>query len=269
MRVSILLLVVASVCAGCTPGKSFLSQDATPPPAQPQGPAQLAKPDSPATAMTPDEITTLVDSTVARTVADEFVRRDQRRAAVQSDHAVREKELQEAARAAALAAEQQAEQAARTQAEQAAVEAARAARQENETVARFLLLPHESQRVDDLKQKLETEDIWRLSRQDLDFATSGLAAPLLRDALYAAAERVDPAIEMDVLAHKAALTPEEKIQMATMPPIERERLLTFTKQFDEGTPSVAADRFIRAYIDRYPFVRKILLAHLREVEPSN
>jgi hypothetical protein len=52
--------------------------------------------------------------------------------------------------------------------------------------------------------------------------------------------------------------------MATMPPIERQQLLMFVEQLDKGQKSASADRYMREYVVRYPFVRKILLEHLQK-----
>jgi hypothetical protein len=200
-------------------------------------------------AMTKEEIAELVRSTVA----EELARQSRASAGANA------KDAAEEVRAAAEKAELEA----RAAAEKQATEAARAAQREDETVARVLLLPSELDHVERLRKRLQTESIWGLTLQDLDFASEGLAAPLLRNELYAAAERHDSNIELDVLAQKARLTPDEKIEMATMPPIERQQLLSFAERLEKGEKTAAADRYMREYVVRYPFVRKLLVELVR------
>jgi hypothetical protein len=207
--------------------------------------ARLAAP-----AMTKDQIAELVKATVAEEVA-----RQASTAATASAEKIA-RDQRESVEAA--------ERAAREEAEKQAAEAAAADQRDDEAVARVLLLPSELNRVEQIKKKLESESIWGLTLQDLDFATQGLAAPLLRQAMYTAAERHDAKIELDVLAQKAKLTPDEKIEMASMPPIERQQLLMFAGQMEKGQKTANADRYMREYVVRYPFVRKIVLEFVRK-----
>jgi len=273
MRATMFLLLVGSLCTGCAPANRVTQDDEVADPAtreQSAEPSVAQSTEQPASrvapsaalpvappAMTEEQIAALVKSVVAGQLAQ---RDEDREAATSADL----EQVASAARAATIAAENTAQQAAEDQ----TAAAYRAARQEDELLARFLLLPDELSRVERIKEKLKTDSIWGLTRQDLDFASAGFAAPLLHDALYEAAQRNDPDIEIDVLARKANLTPEEKLRLATLPPIERARLLMFTDQFKDGTPSPAADRYIRDFIIRYPFIRKILLEHLRETGRS-
>ena len=154
----------------------------------------------------------------------------------------------------------------RKQQEQVTAAAQDAAQRDDEALARFLLLPDELERVERVKKKLGSESIWGLSVQDIDFAAAGLASPLLRDDLNAAAARFDPNLEMDVLSQKMKLTPEEKIQFATMTLVERQQFMEFVEGLGTDKPSVMSDRYLREYIQRYPFVRKLLLEHLRQTK---
>ena len=280
MRVSVMLLFAACCCGGCaappgdvtrslsgvsSPDVKNVPTAAEEPLAAADAPRSEAAAEPPAAPLTKEEVTALVKSVLA----EEFAKHDRQ----QAEAMAQAEKLAEQERAATEAAQRAAKQAAETTNEQAAHDAAKtaqaaeqAARQEDEALASFLLLPDELKRVERISQKLEVDNLWGLSLQDLDFAAEGLAAPLLHDALYRAAERFDPNIEMDVLAKKAQLTPQEKIQFATMPPIERQQLLMFTEQLDQGQKSVAGDRYIREYINRYPFIRKILLPYLNKQE---
>ncbi len=220
--------------------------------------------------MSREEITALVRSVVA----EELSRKKEQRTSATSDNSRQQVELQQAAVAAAeKAAEkavheaQQAAEQSRQAAEEQATREAAAQRQQDEALAKFLLLPDELARVERITEKLKDESIWSLTSQDLDFAAVGFAAPLLHDALFTAAERSDPNIEMDVLAKNAGLTTDEKIQLATMPPFEREKLLTFNQQLKQGQKSVEGDRYIREYINRYPFIRKVVLQYVHEPNP--
>ena len=131
----------------------------------------------------------------------------------------------------------------RKQQEQAAAAEQDAAQRDDEALARFLLLPDELERVERVKKKLASESIWGLSVQDIDFAAAGLASPLLRDDLSAAATRFDPNLEMDVLSQKMKLTPEEKIQFATMTLVERQQFMEFVEGLGTDKPSVMSDRY--------------------------
>ncbi len=216
-------------------------------------PSTAATPES----MTAEQIEELVRTVVAQQL-DELNRQQANSGSAEAQRIARE------AKQAAIAAQQAAEQSARQRAD----EARQSKRQDEEALARFLLLPDELKRVDRIREKLKSESIWGLTRQDLSFASTGFAAPLLHDALHKAADRFDPNIEMDVLSREANLSPDEKIQLATLQPIERERLLQFAGQFDEGTPSPEADRFIREYVNRYPVIGKIVLEHVKKAKVS-
>ncbi|MGD9719637.1 MAG: hypothetical protein AB7O59_00285 [Pirellulales bacterium] len=300
MRVSRISLVAALLATGCATGQQRLVQDQQrvqdqqlvqdqPPPAAASAQREVrtsAAPPTPAIAEpapAPASQSTLVEPVISREeltalvksiVAEELAKREQPAPATPPvDKQQLTAAVQAAVKAAIASAEHEAQLAnAQTQeaAQQAARQAAEQALADDEKLARFLLLPNELERVARLQERLQTENIWGLSLQDLDFAASGIAAPLLHNALFAAAERHDPNIELDVLAQEAALTPQEKIELATLPPIERERLLIFTGQFDAAGPSLAADRYLRSSLARYPFLKKIVLAHLRDTpaEPA-
>jgi len=196
-----------------------------------------------------DEITRLVQTLVAQELA------------------ARDKQLAAAAPKQPSPAEVEAAAAeVRKQQEQATAAAQDAAQRDDEALARFLLLPDELERVERVKKKLGSESIWGLSVQDIDFAAAGLASPLLREDLNTAAARFDPNLEMDVLAQKMKLTPEEKIQFATMTLVERQQFMEFVEGLGTDKPSVMSDRYLREYIQRYPFVRKLLLEHLRQTK---
>ena len=264
MRGFIMLMVAACCCGGCAPGENPASKQA--PTATPRGKDRASDPISTphepvavaaAPAMTKDEIAALVKSILA----EELAKRTQAQTAGTEADAGKRLEQEKAAAEAA-------QQAARDAVDKRAAEARLAERKEEEELARFLLLPDEVDRVERIKAKLKSESIWGLSSQDLDFAAAGFAAPLLHDALLEAAERYDPNIELDVLARKSKLTAEEKIELASMPPIARQQLLMFTAQFAGGKPSASADRYIREYVNRYPFIRKVLLEHLRDAKPA-
>jgi FtsZ-interacting cell division protein YlmF len=269
MRASFVMFALAALCIGCArPDSNSSSRSDRPTEETRHAGSVPAAPQPPA--MTTEEITALVRSVVA----EELSRQNERRTADKSDDARQQAEQQAAIEAGEKAAQkaaadaQQAAEAARHAAEEHAAREALAERQQAEALARFLLLPDESARVQRIAEKLKDESIWSLTLQDLDFAATGFAAPLLHDALFAAAERTDPNIEMDVLAKDAGLTTDEKIQLATMPPFEREQLLTFSQQLKQGQKTVEGDRYIREYINRYPFIRKIVLQYVHEKNPA-
>ena len=194
-----------------------------------------------------------IEKLVKRLVADELAARDKQ----QELAAPKQPSPAEVEAAAAEVRKQQ---------EQAAATAQAAAQRDDEALARFLLLPDELDRVERVKKKLASESIWGLSVQDIDFAAAGLASALLRADLNAAAARFDPNLEMDVLAQKMKLTPEEKIQFATMTLVERQQFMEFVNGLGTDKPSAMSDRYLREYYQRYPFIRKLLLEHLRQTK---
>ncbi len=140
-------------------------------------------------------------------------------------------------------------------------ETARETSEQERLVAQYLLSPDELKRVDEIRDRLKDGTIWGLPYQDLEFAAAGLATPLLRDELLAAAARTDDTIEIDVWANRARLRRSRKSNLRSFRPKSAQRILSFLDGAAKGQPADPEPR-IREYVYRYPFMRKLLATAL-------